>query len=170
MWTCRGLERLRARAAPPGVVAFVDADHPEDAARLPSLVAPVLEGQADLVLGARTSPGGGRGNVHRHARLGNRLILALVRILFGVRFRDLGPFRAVSLPFLEGLEMDDRDWGWTLQMQIRAVRAGGRIVEVDVPHHPRTRGRSKISGSLSTSVRVGLRMLYTLARERLRGA
>jgi hypothetical protein len=65
--------------------------------------------------------------------------------------------------------MDDRDWGWTLQMQIRAVQQDMTIVELLVPHHPRALGRSKISGSLVTSLRVGAKMFYTLARERLRG-
>ena len=81
---------------------------------------------------------------------------------------DLPPFRAVAFPELLALRMDDRNWGWTLQMQIRAVRAGLRIVEVEVSHRRRSEGVSKISGNLATSLQVGAKMFYTLARERLR--
>ena len=112
--------------------------------------------------------GGDVGTILPHARFGNRLILGLTRLLFGERFADLPPFRAMRFSKLLGLEMDDKNWGWTLQMQIRAVRQRLRIVEMEVDHHRRAEGVSKISGSLTMSIRVGTKMFYTLARERLR--
>ena len=162
-----GIERLGQAEPPPRFLVFMDADHPEDAASLDQLTAP-LAGGADLVLGARLHEGGDTGNVHAHARWGNRLVLATVRLLWGRGFLDLAPFRAVRFDALLGLEMDDRNWGWTLQMQLRAIEARLRIVEILVPHRARAVGRSKISGSLTTSVRVGLKMFHTIARERLR--
>ena len=96
------------------------------------------------------------------------LELFWARVRFGHSFTDLPPFRAVSFSQLLALHMDDRNWGWTLQMQIRAVRAGLRIVEVEVTHRRRSEGVSKISGNLVTSLEVGAKMFYTLARERLR--
>ena len=95
-------------------------------------------------------------------------MLGLTHLLFRHSFTDLSPFRAVSFPELLGLHLDDRSWGWTLQMQIRAVRAGLWLVEVEVTHRRRTEGVSKISGNFATSLEVGAKMFYTLARERLR--
>ena len=161
-----GIAYLTSMAVPPEVVVFLDADHPEDAARLPIVLEPLTSG-ADLVLGVRAGHGGGTGNLHIHARWGNRVVLVAAHLLFGRRFQDLPPFRAIRLSALQRLGMDDRNWGWTLQMQLRAVQQDLSIVEVRAPHLPRTRGRSKISGRLGMSVRVGAKMFYTLARERL---
>jgi hypothetical protein len=95
-------------------------------------------------------------------------VLALIRLLFGYRFRDLPPLRAAIFSRLRELRMDDRDWGWTLQMQVRARALGHRVREVPVPHRPRAAGESKISGTLGGSLRAGAKMLYTVVRERLR--
>ena len=122
-----------------------------------------------MVLGVRRGIDGDLGTILPHARFGNHLLLGLTRALFGHFFHPTCPrFRAVAFPELLALRMDDRNWGWTLQMQIRAVRAGLRIVEVEVSHRRRSEGVSKISGNLATSLQVGAKMFYTLARERLR--
>ena len=163
-----GIAYLSALPTPPATIVFLDADHPEDADRLHLVLEPLARG-ADLALGVRVTPGGGTGNRRAHARWGNRIVLGTARLLFGRRFADLPPFRAIRLDALNHLAMDDRDWGWTLQMQLRAVRHGVEIVEVDAPHLPRAGGRSKISGRLGMSLRVGAKMFYTLVRERLRG-
>ena len=165
-----GIAALEGELADDDVVVFVDADQWVEADAFRRVTGPVTRGEADLVIGARTDPGGGVGTLMPHARLGNRLVLGLAGLLFGRRWRDLGPFRAIRLDALRALSMDDRSWGWTLQMQIRAERAGLEVREVEVPHRSRTEGESKITGSLSTSLRVGAKMFYTLARERLRGA
>ena len=164
-----GLAHLNSLDPAPQAVVFLDADHPEDARRLSLILKPLTRG-ADLTLGVRIARGGRHGNLHLHARWGNRVVLAAVRLLFGRRFEDLPPFRAVRHSALRRLAMDDRNWGWTLQMQLRAVRHGLEIVEVEMPHRPRAAGRSKISGRLGMSLRVGAKMFYTLARERLRPA
>ncbi len=162
-----GLACLSSLDPVPEAVVFIDADHPEDARRLSLILEPLARG-ADLALGVRVSRDRVRGNPRIHARWGNRVVLATVHLLFGRRFEDLPPFRAIRFAALERLAMDDRNWGWTLQMQVRAVRVGLEIVEVHTPHYPRARGRSKISGCLGTSLRVGAKMFYTLGRERLR--
>lgn len=164
-----GIRHLAAAPAPPDALVFLDADDEEAAARVLELAAPVLDGAADLVIGVRRGADGGTGALSLHARLGNRLVLGLAAVLFGREWRDLGPFRAVAFDRLLDLEMDDRDWGWTLQMQIRAELRGLRVVEMEVPHRRRRHGRSKITGSLATSLRVGGTMLWTLVRERVRG-
>ena len=163
-----GMRLLSAQGEPPEVLVFIDADGSDDPNEIADVVAPIQKGEADMVLGVRRGIDGDVGTILPHARFGNHLVLGLTRLLFGHAFADLPPFRAVSFPKLLALRMDDRNWGWTLQMQIRAVRAGLRIVEVEVSHRRRSEGVSKISGNLATSLRVGAKMFYTLARERLR--
>lgn len=163
-----GIRYLSQLPGPPAVVVFMDADGSDDPIDIGRIVRPIVEDEADMVLGVRRGVGGDVGTILPHARFGNRLVLGMTHGLFGRAFQDLPPFRAIAFDQLERLEMDDRDWGWTLQMQIRAVRKGLRIVELDVSHRRRTAGVSKISGSLAMSLRVGAKMFYTLARERLR--
>lgn len=164
-----GLDHLASLPAPPDVVVFMDADRSDDPTALPRLLEPILEGDADLVLGVRRAHGGGSSRaVPIHARLGNAVVLGLTRLLFGYRFSDLPPFRAAAFSRLRDLELDDRDWGWTLQMQLRARARGQRVREVPVAHRPRAAGASKISGTVRGSLRAGAKMLYTLVRERFR--
>lgn len=163
-----GIRHLAHLATPPDVLVFLDADGSDDPADLARVVDPIVRGSADLVLGVRRGVGGDVGTILPHARLGNRIVLTLVRVLFGRSFEDLPPFRAVRFDRLLQLDMDDRNWGWTLQMQIRAALHGHRITELEVTHRRRSEGVSKISGSFRMSVRVGAKMFYTLIRERVR--
>lgn len=146
---------------PPDVVVFLDADLADDPGELPRLVGPIVTGAADLVLGQRQAlaePGA----LDPHQRFGNWLACRLLRGITGQRFRDLGPMRAIRWRSLETMQMADRTWGWTIEMQYKAVRQGLRIVEVDVPYRRRRAGVSKISGSLTGSVRAGVKIIATL--------
>ena len=162
-----GIAHLVALPTAPAVVAFLDGDQSDDPAEVGRLIDPILRGEADMVIGVRESAGGGQETVPIHARFGNALVMGLARALFGARFTDLGPYRAIQLDALLSLGMDDRNWGWTLQMQVRAARLGLRIKEVPVGHRTRAGGRSKVSGSIKGSVLAGGKMLFTLVRERL---
>jgi glycosyltransferase involved in cell wall biosynthesis len=138
------------------VIVFLDADfsdYPED---LTDLVQPILDDRADFTLGAR--PSAAR---PPHARLGTALCVALINRLWGGRYTDLGPFRAIRRPALDRLQMDDQTWGWTIEMQVKALEAGLRIVEVPVRQRDRI-GQSKISGTLMGSARAARRMLWIL--------
>lgn len=132
-------------AAEADVVAFCDADGSLDLRQLPKVSAPVLAGDADLVLGRRRPTEPGAWPVH--ARLANRLVAAQLRLRTGRPLRDLGPMRAARRESLLGLEIRDRRCGYPLEMVLRAARAGWRIDEVDVLYRPRT-GRSKVTGTL----------------------
>ena len=160
-----GLDRLRR--APPDIVAFLDADGSDDPAELPRLLAPILSGDAPLVIGSRVR-GAEPGSLTPVQRIGNRLATALLGLLFGLRATDLGPFRAARWTSLESLAMRDRDFGWTVEMQARAARAGWSVPEVPVRYRRRI-GRSKISGTVSGAVAAGWKILFTLARVRLGG-
>lgn len=162
-----GISHLAANQ-PPEVLVFIDGDQSDDPAAIGRLIEPIFAGHADFVVGVRGAAASDGGNaVPPHARLGNAVILAVARLLHGTRFRDLGPFRAIRFSVLRSLEMDDRDWGWTLQMQLRAHHLGVATEEVVVPHRERAAGRSKVSGTISGSLRAGSKMLFILLRERL---
>ena len=162
-----GLAFLRSR--PPDIVAFLDADLSEDPAHLPELLAPILAGRADLVIGSRALGGREPGSLTPVQAFGNRLATLLLRAFFGARYTDLGPFRAVRWESLERLRMRDRGYGWTAEMQARAARAGLRGAEVPVRHRRRRSGRSKVAGTLRGVLGAGWKILFTLVRVRLGG-
>jgi hypothetical protein len=139
------------------VLVFLDADFSDYPDQLTSLLVPVFEGRADLVLGVRH--GAGR---PWHATLGTRLCVGLINGLWRTAYRDLGPFRAIARPALERLRMEDQTWGWTIEMQVKAAEAGLTVVEIDVPYRDRI-GVSKISGSVRGTVKAGARMLALIA-------
>lgn len=162
-----GLARLRDD--PPDVVVFLDGDHSDDPRELPLILAPLLAGEAELVVGSRMLGAREPGAFTPAQRLGNALASRLLRVLYGLRATDLGPFRAVRWARLEALGMRDRDFGWTVEMQARAALAGLAQREVPVSYRRRRGGRSKIAGTLAGSIRAGWKILATLASVRLGG-
>jgi glycosyltransferase involved in cell wall biosynthesis len=162
----RGIAECRRAEPPPEVLVFLDADGADDPAELDALVAPILAGDADLVLGsrvlepARVEPGA----LTPQARAGNLVATTLIRVLYGVRHTDLGPYRAIRLDALDRLEMRDLDWGWTAEMQVKAIRRGLRIAEVPTAWRRRRAGRSKISGTVRGVIGAGYKILTTIAR------
>lgn len=161
-----GIDALR-QSGPPDILVFLDADDLTAPAHLGELLGPIERDEADLVVGERVPSTANRG-VRWHARLGNRLVLSILRWRYGSRVRDMGPFRAIRWETLEGLRLDDRSYGWYVQMQVRALREEYRVVGRPVEFERRTVGVSKISGDPIASARAGWIMLRTLARELLR--
>jgi glycosyltransferase involved in cell wall biosynthesis len=163
----RGLAQIEQLVAagepPPSIVAFLDGDYSDYPERLPDLVTPIVEDRADFVLGSRMLGKREPSAMPPQSVFGNRLACLLMRILFRVRYTDLGPFRAIRYGSLKSLGMVDRDFGWTVEMQIKAVRAGLRIEEVPVPYRRRI-GQSKISGTLLGSMKAGYKILYLIGK------
>jgi glycosyltransferase involved in cell wall biosynthesis len=149
-------------AATATVVAFCDADASLDPADLPRVCAPVADGEADLVLGARVPVG--RGAWPARARLANRYLARRVRRIAAAPLRDIGPMRAARRADLAELGIIDRRFGWPLEMVLRAAHAGWRIAEVPVPYAPRT-GRSKVTGTLRGTARAVRDMAAVLDQE-----
>lgn len=147
----------------PQVVVFLDGDYSDYPEEIPALLAPIEAGEADLVIGSRVSGERQKGALTPQQRFGNWLATRLIRLFFGVRFTDLGPFRAVEAGALRRLEMADRDFGWTVEMQVKAARLGLRCVEVPVRYRVRI-GTSKISGTLKGTLRAGHKILWTIFR------
>jgi glycosyltransferase involved in cell wall biosynthesis len=163
----RALRALRERpAGPPEVVVFLDADHSDFPEELPALLGPILRGEAELVIGSRALREDARAALLPQARWGNLLAVSLLRWTWGARFTDLGPFRAVTWAALERAGLRDPDFGWTVELQVRAAQLGLRAAEVPVRYRARV-GRSKITGTLAGSLRAGKKILLTIARFRL---
>ena len=145
----------------PGVVAFFDADLADDPAKLPVICEPIVKGEADMVIGSRASLAEA-GALDPHQRFGNWLACWLIGLTAGKRYKDLGPMRAVSWDAMQRLDMQDRTWGWTVEMQFKAARQTMRVIEVDVPYRKRHSGKSKISGSLNGSAKAGSKIISTI--------
>lgn len=150
----------------PEIVVFVDADFSDHPEQLPLLVDPIIDGRADFVLGSRMLKRQPAGAMLPQAVFGNKLACFLMRLFFNKRYTDLGPFRAITWDALERLQMSDPNFGWTVEMQIKAARNGLRTLEVAVDYRPRI-GYSKITGTLSGTVRAGYKILLTLFRHGL---
>ncbi|MEE2644385.1 MAG: glycosyltransferase family 2 protein [Myxococcota bacterium] len=164
----RALDHLSL--SPPEVVLFMDADGADELADIPNLLAPILSGSAELVIGSRVKGGAERGALTRTQRFGNALSCTLLRLIFGVEYSDLGPFRAIRWEALLRLEMADRDFGWTVEMQAKAARIGLIGLEIPTQYHRRIAGESKISGDLKASLHAGVKILWTIGREGLRAS
>ncbi|MCS7033854.1 MAG: glycosyltransferase family 2 protein [Phycisphaerae bacterium] len=164
-----GIDYLRALSPPqqPDIVVFLDADYSDYPDELPLVVEPILSGRADFVIGSRTRKPQPPGALLPQARFGNLLACFLMRALWGIRYTDLGPFRAIRWKSLLSLGMSDTNFGWTVEMQIKAARAGLRIEEVSVSYRPRL-GHSKITGTLKGTILAGSKILWTIFRHGLR--
>lgn len=152
---------------PPEVVVFLDADHIRQAETLEQFVRPILDGETDFVLGSRMLGSRTRGAMPSHTIWNNRLACFLMKHLFGAKYTDVGPARAIDYYALKSLAMSDRNFGWTIEMQIKAARAKLRTKEIAVPERANSR-RSWIGGAIRGAMNAG-RVLYTIAKYRLLG-
>jgi glycosyltransferase involved in cell wall biosynthesis len=149
-------------------VVFMDADGADDPAQIPVLLAPLLEGRADLVLGSRLAGDIAPGAMPWHQQVGNRLSAWLFRALYGLPISDLSPFRAVRREKLLGLGMVEMTYGWPTEMIAKAARQGWRIVELPVRYRPRLGGRSKISGTIRGTILATYYILKTIFKYSIR--
>jgi glycosyltransferase involved in cell wall biosynthesis len=146
------------------VVVFMDADGSDLPHETANLLLPISEGQADLVIGSRELGDSEAGALSPHQRFGNRLAVFLVSVVYGHRYTDMGPFRAIRRSSLNELGMRDTNFGWTIEMQIKAVQHGLRISEIPVSYRRRRAGQSKISGSVWGSISAGVKILWTVGK------
>jgi len=142
------------------IILFMDADGSDDPEEIGALLAPILAGQADLVIGSRALGTVEPGALSPQQRFGNWLATRLIRLIYGHRYTDLGPFRAIRRELLDRIRMQDRRYGWTVEMQVRALQLGARVAEVPVRYRRRV-GRSKISGTVTGVLKAGWWILYT---------
>jgi len=143
------------------IVVFLDADYSDYPQDLHTVVKPIINDNADMVIGSRMSGEREKGALLPQAIFGNKLATFLIRVFWGFKYTDLGPFRAIKYRDLLALNMTDKNFGWTVEMQIKALKKRLRIVEVPVRYRKRI-GKSKITGTFSGTVRAGVKIIYTI--------
>ncbi|MFT5507675.1 MAG: glycosyltransferase involved in cell wall biosynthesis [Hyphomicrobiaceae bacterium] len=149
------------------IIVFLDGDYSDYPEEMAHLVDPIATDAADIVIGSRVTGVREAGSLMPQQRFGNWLATTLIRLIWGGRYTDLGPFRAIERSKLDALGMADRNFGWTVEMQIRALEEGLRVAEVPVSYRCRI-GTSKVSGTIRGTVLAGAKILYIIARQALR--
>jgi len=157
----KGMDHIAASETKPDIVVFLDGDHSDFPEQLPELVQPILEEKADMVIGSRALGKKERGSMTIQQIFGNWLATTMIRWFYGVRFTDLGPFRAIRYNKLLEIEMKDTNYGWTVEMQLKAAKLGLKSVEVPVNYRQRI-GVSKVSGTLKGTIMAGYKIIFTI--------
>lgn len=162
-----GIAWLSAPERRPDILVFIDGDYSDHPGELTRVIEPIVAGRADMVIGSRVLGNAEPGALLPQARFGNWLATRLIRLFWGVSYSDLGPFRAIAFPALQQLQMVDTNYGWTVEMQVKAAKRGLMSVEVPVSYRKRI-GRSKVTGTISGTVGAGTKILWTIFREALK--
>ncbi len=159
----KGIEYLRSlpEMRQPEIVVFLDADHSDFPGQMEMLVQPILTDGMDLVIGSRVRGNHEKNSMTSPQKFGNWLATRLLRVLYSVRYTDLGPFRAIRFKRLLQLGMKDRSYGWTVEMQLKAAKAKFKTTEVPVDYRKRI-GKSKISGTVKGTAMAGFKILWTI--------
>ncbi len=157
----RGIAYAQNRQQKPDIVVFLDADYSDYPGEMGELVAPILAGEADLVIGSRALGSRQRGSMTPQQLFGNWLATRMLRWLYGVHYTDLGPFRAIRFASLLALDMQDKTYGWTVEMQLKAAKSGLRSREIPVSYRKRI-GFSKISGTVKGTILAGYKIIATI--------
>lgn len=160
-----GIAHVNNMVTPPDRIVFLDGDHSDFPEKMRDLLQRMDEEQADLVIGNRSKKLREKGSMTFPQRFGNTLATKLIKWFYGFQYHDLGPFRAIRFPALQQLEMKDETFGWTVEMQIKAVKKKMRIAQIDVPYRNRI-GTSKISGTFSGAVKAGYKIITTIWKYR----
>lgn len=154
----KGLDFIAAKENKPDIVVFLDGDYSDHPEELTKIVAPILEKNIDMVIGARVKALREKGALTPQQIFGNWLATLLMRLFFKAQFSDLGPFRAIKYRALLALEMEDRTYGWTVEMQLKAIKRKLTYTEVPVSYRNRI-GVSKVSGTVKGTIMAGIKIL-----------
>lgn len=160
----KGLGYFKGR--PVDIIVFLDGDHSDYPQEMAKLIEPIINDHYDMVVSTRLNPLYVKTSLPFHVVWGNKLVVFLMNLLFRTTHTDLGPFRAIRYDRLMQLHMKDKDYGWTVEMQVKAKLLGLKVREIPVRYRQRI-GQSKISGTIRGSVFAGCKMLYTLLKLRL---
>lgn len=159
----KGMDWLARLEEQPDVLVYLDGDFSDDPAQIAQLTDPILADEADFVLADRTREAE-PGALSVPQRFGSWLAGGLIQLIWGMKFRDLGPFRAIRWSSLQSLQMKDRNYGWTVEMQIKAAQKRLRCKEISLPYYCRLAGQSKVSGNLIGSFKAGTKILYLIGK------
>lgn len=157
----KGIEYIKSKAEKPDIIVFLDADYSDYPEQLPELVKPILEEKMDMVIGSRALGKREGGSMTFPQVFGNWLATRLIKLFYGYRFTDLGPFRAIRWDKLMEINMQDKTFGWTVEMQVKAAKMKMKCTEVPMAYRNRI-GKSKVSGTVYGTVMAGYKILYTI--------
>ncbi len=156
-----GMKHIAAKEIKPDIVVFIDGDYSDYPSEMPHVISPILERNADLVIGSRALGDLQPGSMTPQQIFGNWLATNLIKLFYKVTFTDLGPFRAVKYDKLLEIDMKDEDFGWTVEMQVKAAKLKMRCEEVAVNYRKRI-GKSKVSGTVKGTILAGHKILWTI--------
>ncbi len=159
-----GMDYIKNSSYLPDIIVFLDADYSDYPQEMKELISPITEGRYDLVIGSRTIGERQKGALLPQALVGNYIATRLIRLLYRVDFTDLGPFRAIRYDKLLSLDMRDKTFGWTVEMQVKAAKKGLRCTEVPVSYRKRI-GTSKVTGTIKGSVMAGVKIIWMIFRQ-----
>lgn len=162
----KGIDYVKKQDTPPDIIVFMDADYSDYPEQLPEVVKPILEQNMALVIGSRALGEKESGAMTPQQLFGNWLATLLLGLFYGTNFTDLGPFRAVTWEALQRIDMQDKTYGWTVEMQLKAAKLGLPCTEVPVKYRKRREGVSKVSGTLKGTLMAGYKILWTIFRYR----
>lgn len=157
----KGIEYLKQMDEPPDIVVFLDADYSDSPDEMDEVVRPIIEHNIDMVIGSRALGNREKGAMKPQQIFGNWLATRLMKLFYGVQFTDLGPFRAIKFEKLAEIDMQDQTFGWTVEMQVKVAKHGLTFTEVPVSYKKRI-GISKISGTISGTIKAGYKIIYTI--------
>uniref|UniRef100_UPI0040487640 glycosyltransferase family 2 protein n=1 Tax=Roseivirga sp. TaxID=1964215 RepID=UPI0040487640 len=156
-----GIDYLKNSATPPDILVFMDGDYSDYPEQLPEVIQPILDGRADFVIGSRALGNRESGSMTFPQVFGNWLATSMMRWFYGIRFTDLGPFRAIRFNDLIKIDMKDKTFGWTVEMQLKATKHKLRSTEVPVNYKKRI-GVSKVSGTVKGTILAGYKIIFTI--------
>ncbi|NQX93031.1 MAG: glycosyltransferase family 2 protein, partial [Flavobacteriales bacterium] len=159
----KGIEHINANPVLPDVVAFMDADFSDFPEQIVDVLAPIKEDNMAMVIGSRALGEKQRGSMTPQQVFGNWLATRMMKWLYGVHFTDLGPFRTIQLSALNQIGMQDKTYGWTVEMQVKIAKAGLPFTEVPVDYKKRI-GKSKIAGTLKGTILAGYKIITTILK------
>ncbi|EAY28984.1 glycosyltransferase family 2 protein [Microscilla marina] len=159
----KGIAYAREKKMPPEIVVFIDGDYSDFPQQMPDVLAPIIEQDIDMVIGSRALGQRQKGAMMPQQIFGNWLATRLIRLFYGMRFTDLGPFRAIKFHKLLAIGMKDEDYGWTVEMQLKAAKYKLKVTEVPVDYKKRI-GVSKVSGTIKGTFMAGYKILWTIFR------
>ena len=157
----KGLEHIAAASTPPDIVVFLDGDHSDYPEQMRELVQPIIDESVDMVIGSRALGQKERGSMTPQQVFGNWLATWLIKLFYGVKYTDLGPFRAINYESLRRIAMQDRTYGWTVEMQLKAAKLNLRTMDIPVNYRQRI-GVSKVSGTIRGTLGAGYKIIYTI--------
>lgn len=161
-WAClKGIEKAKSLKAE--IIVFLDGDYSDHPEQLPEIIAPIMDNDKDMVIGSRALGHKEKGSLTPQQVFGNWLATRLMRIFYGVRYTDLGPFRAIKVEALEKLNMQDKTYGWTIEMQIRSAQHKLNTCEVPVDYRKRI-GVSKVSGTVKGTIMAGYKIIFAILK------